>query len=51
MYEGAIKKRIQLAVKSVVEQSVAHARFVDVARLGVCYAEMIIAPVAIGFVL
>jgi hypothetical protein len=46
--EDAIEEWIELAVESVMDEPIAHARFVDVARLRVGYFEMFISTMTIG---
>ena len=46
--ECSIKERVQLAIERVVDEPVAHTRFVDVAWLRVTYFEMMIPAVLIS---
>lgn len=49
--ESLIKIRVENPIDSVVDEAIAHARLVNIARLGVGDAKVMITPMAIGFVL
>ena len=48
IYESAVEERVKLAVQCMMEQAVAYASFVDVARLGVGDFEMFVAAVSVS---
>src|SRR3989344_2769163 len=45
--ERAVEEWVQLSIERVMPEPVAHARLVDVARLGVAYPEVVVAAVAV----
>ena len=51
MDEHAVKEGVEYTIDGVVNQAVAHTRFVDVPWLGVVDFEVCVAAVAVGFVL
>lgn len=46
--EGAVEERIQFAIQRMMQEPVAHACLVDVARLRVAYLEVVISAMRIG---
>ena len=50
MDEFPVKMRIQDPMNGVMEQAVAHARFMDVARFGIVYLESFITSVPVCFI-
>ena len=45
--KSTVKEQVELAIKRMVQESVAHARFVDVARFWVAYLEVLIVAVTV----